>query len=235
MKALRHFGKIELILAIVILALTAGIITYKVDVLGYTMASIQPERGYFVRLVMEVEGNGGNAYVDAVLPVQSDRQRIRQEQQSSDVFRYSITRGREARWYARDLTGSHRITYSFFAQTEARTYPLPADTPILTENREAHVQFLLPSEDIQSDQEDILALARELMPEGVDLATAIRNAYNFVHQQIAYQKVRGPTDALTARRLGEASGLVSRPRHSGTDGQGADPGEHQQAHDACLD
>ena len=43
------------------------------------------------------------------------------------------------------------------------------------------------------------------MPEGIDLATAIRNAYNYVHQQIAYQKVRGPTDALTARRLGEAS------------------------------
>jgi len=205
MKALRHFGKIELILAMAIVAITAGIITYKVDVLGYTMASIQPERGYFVRLVMEVEGNGGNAYVDAVLPVQSDRQRIRQEQQSSDAFRYSITRGREARWYARDLTGNHRITYSFFAQTEARSYPLPTNTAIPTESREAYLKYLLPSEDIQSDQEEIVALARELVPEGVDLAVAIRNAYNYVHQQIIYQKVRGPTDALTARRLGEAS------------------------------
>jgi transglutaminase-like putative cysteine protease len=206
MNALKHFGKVELLLATLLMAITAGVIIYKVDVLGYTMASVQPEKGYFVRLVMEVEGNGKNAYVDAVLPVQSDRQRIRQEQQASDAFRYSITRDREARWYARDLTDTHRITYSFFAQTEAREYPLPAaNTPVPIETRENYQKYLLPSDDIQSDEEDILKLARQLMPPEADFATSIRNAYNYVYQQVTYKKVRGPTDALTARRLSEAS------------------------------
>lgn len=205
MKILENFGKKELVLAGMIAAATSGIIYYKVHFLGYTMATIQPEKGYFVRLVMEVEGNGRDTYVDVTLPIQTERQRIRQEQQVSETFRYSITRGREARWFARNLEGKHRISYSFFAQPEAREYPLPKGTPIPARYGEGYAQWLEATERIQSDHPEIHAKAWELIPEGVTLAEGIRKAYNFVYQQINYKKVRGPTDALSASRLREAS------------------------------
>lgn len=198
--------KLEIWLAAAIALLTTGFMWYKVQHLGYTMTTIQPEKGYFVRLLMEVEGNKQEARVKASLPVNSERQRILQEQQSAAGFRYTIGTSREGRWYAAKLEGKHRITYSFFAQTEAREYPLPTDLrlplPPPSERRQQHLEA---TERIQSTHPDIVAKARELMPDGMELPTALRRAFDYVYQGIAYEKVRGPTDAVAAFRLQEAS------------------------------
>ncbi|RME94636.1 MAG: hypothetical protein D6766_05280 [Verrucomicrobia bacterium] len=205
MKWLQHFGKREMILAAVVLALTAGLIYYKVQVLGYTMTRLQPEKGYFVRLIMDVEAHGQDVSVKVRLPIQSERQRIRREEQRAEAFHYAITSQREGRWTAETLNGSHRIVYSFFAQTEARKYPLPEGVPIATNVASEFQRYLQPTERIQSDHPEIVAKARELMPPGITLKEAIQNTYNYVRTGLKYLAVRGPTDALSANRLGEAS------------------------------
>lgn len=64
---------------------------------------------------------------------------------------------------------------------------------------------LVPAERIQSDDPDIRAKALELAPAGVDLKTAVEAIYNYCHREIRYVETSGPTDAITALRLREAS------------------------------
>lgn len=202
---MRNFGKVELLLAFFITAAVGGLIAYKVVALDYTLTTIQPEDGYFVRLVMDVEGNGRNCYVNVTLPVQSERQQIRQEQQASDVFRYSISRGRVGRWYARDLEGEHTISYNFFAKTEARTYALGEGESWPATYPEKVQKYLAATEKIQVLAPEIHDKALELIPEGTDLKSGLQSVYNYVYLDIEYKTVRGPTDAVTALKLDEAS------------------------------
>ena len=171
--------KVEIWLAGLIALLTTGFVWYKVQYLGYTMTTIQPEKGYFVRLLMELEGNREDVRLDVTLPVTSERQRILQEKQSADGFRYTITTSREGRWYTPKLDGKQRITYSFFAQTEARDYPLPNDLRLpLPPPGEPDKEYLEATDRIQTIHPDIVAKARELMPDGMELSTALRRAFD---------------------------------------------------------
>jgi transglutaminase-like putative cysteine protease len=198
--------KLEIWLAGMIALLTAGFVCYKVQALGYTMTTIRPEKGYFVRLVMEVEANNQPVRLEVTLPVTSERQRILQEQQSADGFRYTITTSREGRWQLPKLEGKSRITYSFFAQTESREYHLPTGIrlPVAPPGEKERI-YLEATERIQAGDPEIVAKARELMPDGMELATALRRTFDYVYQGVSYEKVRGPTDAVTALRLQQAS------------------------------
>ena len=198
--------KVEIWLAGLIALLTTGFVWYKVQYLGYTMTTIQPEKGYFVRLLMELEGNREDVRLDVTLPVTSDRQHILQEKQNAEGFRYTITTSREGRWFTPKLDGKRRVTYSFFAQTEARDYPLPNDLHLpLPAPEERDKEYLEETERIQVTHTDIVAKARELMPDGMELSTALHRAFDYVYHGIAYEKVRGTTDALSAFRLQQAS------------------------------
>ena len=198
-------GKTELFIALLIILITGGVVIYKIQFLGYTMTTIKPQEGYFVRLIMNVKGNGSDTHIDVTLPIQSERQNILQEQQKSDSFHYSITRTREARWYSQKLIGDHFISYSFFAQTQSQKYPLPEGVNIPSEYPIIYEQDLKPTKLIQSDDKEIIAKAWELMPKNIQLTKAIQNTYNYIYQNINYKKVRGPTDALSALKLHEAS------------------------------
>ncbi len=203
---MKNFGVKEIGLALVIVALTGGIIGYKVFVLDYSMTTIEPEDGYYVRLMMNVTGNGNAFKLGVTLPLQSDRQRIKSERESSGgVFRFGITPSRVGRWRAAALSGEHSITYSFFAQTEERTYALPENQPIPESYSKQLREYLGATDRIQSDSALIREKAFELAPEGADLQSALTAIYNFCYSEVKYLKIRGPTDAVTALKLGEAS------------------------------
>lgn len=203
---MKHLGKTELLLALAITVFTGAIIAYKVYALDYTMTMIRPEDGYFVRLIMTVTGNGKDCDVRVTLPIQSDRQTIKYERESSGgAFKYTISPGRIGRWRADSLSGDHDITYSYFAQTQARKFPLPEGEPIPASYADFLAEYLAPSQDIQSDAPEIAAKARELAPDGVDIRTALQNIYNYCYTTVRYVKVSGPTSALTALKLEEAS------------------------------
>jgi transglutaminase-like putative cysteine protease len=206
MKILRNFGGVEIVIALLISAIAGGIVFYKIRVLDYTVASVQPEDGYFVRLTMSVTGNGKPLSVRVTLPLQSERQIIKSEREASGgKFTYTITPGRIGQWRANDLSGNQDITYSFFAQTKARSYALPQGGVIPKDYPDAVRDNLQPEERIQSDAPEITAKAAELAPDGTDLRTTIEKIYNFCYTQVKFLDVRGATDSITALKLGEAS------------------------------
>ena len=203
---MKHFGQKEVMIALVIVAITAVIISYKVYGLGYTFATVEPEDGYFVRLIMTAEGSGSPCSIKVTLPIQSERQTIKYEKESSGgPFHYTISSKRIGQWNTDSLDGEQTITYTFLAQPRAQEYPLPVDEPIPSMYDDALRKHLKRTDRIQSDDAGIVAKAFELAPDGTDLQTAITRIYNYCHREIDYLSVRGPTDALTAMRMGQAS------------------------------
>lgn len=198
-------GKRELLIALLLCLVVAGIIGYKVFALGYEMTTVSDEEGYYVRLMMQVTGRGDDASIRLTLPINSERQQVLQERQSAADFRYTITPGRIGRWAADKLAGEHTITYSCRVRTDERRYTLPLNVDIPTTYPERLWEQLQPDERIQSADPAIVARARALIPDGMDIKSALERAYNYVYNDMRYLEVRGPTDALTALRLGEAS------------------------------
>lgn len=202
---LKNFGGKELLIALAICLLTATIIAYKVVALDYTVASLEPEEGYSIRLNMDVQGSGGVCDIKVTLPISSDRQTVLREGQNADGFRYTISPGRVGRWYAKDLSGRHSIAYHATVQTRAAKYPLAQNQAIPTTYTLALQAHLEPEERIESTDPAIVAKARELAPPGTDVRTTIEKLYAFAYERVTYVAVKGPSEATTALKLGEAS------------------------------
>jgi len=198
-------GKKEIAIALIITLFTGALIAYKVLALGYSMTTIEPEDGYYVRLIMDVQGNGRDCTIRLALPVQSERQTIIHEKEVGESFRYSISPGRIGKWYAQTFSGKQTITFGCLAQTRAKTYPMPEDADIPT-TYPVHLQNDLIADDhTQSKAPEIVQKANSLAPPGTKLTQTLKAVFNYCMREVRYMKVRGTTDAITAFRLGEAS------------------------------
>ena len=192
-------------IAAILSCVAVGIALYKVYGLGYRIVEIQPEPGYAVSLTIDLEIPGKDTRITTFLPLQTSRQRIRRESESSDSFEYSVDPNRKALWEGKNLDGKFQIQYSFFAQTEAMSYSLPNGPLVTPPPNPQLVDYLDPTEQIQCEDEDIMAKAWQIMPVGVDTITALEQVFKYVYEEIEYRSVRGPTDATTAFKLEEAS------------------------------
>ncbi len=195
----------ELLIAACFAAVGIGLAVYKAQVLGYRIVEVEAESGYQVELNISVEAFDKDVRISTFLPLQTTRQRIRKEEEASPDFEFTITPEREAIWEAKALKGVHEINYSFFAQTERKTYELPQGTLESPAASEKLAGLIEATDKIQADEDDIVAKAWELMPNGISYQEGIRNLFDFVYKDIKYQEIRGATDALTAFRLQQAS------------------------------
>lgn len=153
-----------------------------------------------------VKGNGEDCDVRVTLPLESDRQTIKYERESSEsAFKYTISPNRIGRWRAKKFDGKETIHYSFFASPKEKKYTLPEAQAIPREVPETLNSYLVSTDKIQADDPAIRARAFELAPQDVDIATAITKIYEYCYRGITFLKVKGPTDAVTAMKLGEAS------------------------------
>jgi len=201
-----NFGKKELLLALAICVVTGAIILYKIFALDYSMTLIRPEDGYYVQLIVNVAGNGKPFSMRVTLPIQSERQTIKYEKQASDgAFKHTISLDRIGQWRSENLSGSSTVNYTFFAHTYRRAYPLPEGQDIPTTYSKKMDEYLAPTAQIQSDAAEIQAKARELAPDGADITGALKAIYNYCYGEVAFKNVSGPTDAVTALKLQEAS------------------------------
>jgi len=198
-------GKTELLVALLIVVATGAFIAWKVLWLGYGMTTIEEQDGYGVRLAMDIQGNGRDCDVRLTLPVVSERQAILQERQVAEGFQYTISPGRIGKWSADNLDGKHAIAYSFIAQTQARKWTLPVGAKIEPADSARLQSYLVPEERTQSEAPEIVAKAAELVPDGTELVPALEAIFNYCARDLKYIEAKGPTDALTAMRLGEAS------------------------------
>lgn len=200
-----HFGRRELWIAFGLCLLTAAIIGYKIFMLGYSMTTLQEEDGYLVRLVMEVQGNGAPTEVRVRLPIENGRQAIQHMRLNAPGFKQTVVPGYLVTWRTPKLEGAQTITCSFLAQTSSRRFPLPVGEAIPTTYPVAIQGDLAATDRIQSTDPAIRAKAYEVAPEGTKLKPALEAIFNECYHKIRYITVSGPTDAVTALRLGEAS------------------------------
>lgn len=204
-KLLRQFGIRELVIALGLTIFALGLVFYKVYVLDYRVVEIDPEPGYKVSLTIDVHAANRDVQISTFLPLQTPRQKVRNEVESSEGLEFIITPDREAMWHAKSLSGEYQIQYSFFAQTEETRYELPSGILSRPKTDPLLAEFLEGTPSIQCEEDDIVAKAWELMPIGTTVKEGMNNVFDFVYKRIGYKQVRGPTDALTAFRLKEAS------------------------------
>ncbi|MEY3000161.1 MAG: hypothetical protein RL648_375 [Verrucomicrobiota bacterium] len=205
MDLLKQFGQRELAFAVILIAFACGIAFYKVNALGYQIVEIQPEPGYQVTLEVAVEAADKAVRVSTFLPAQSPRQRIRRESQTAPSFEFTVSPDRQAVWESDGVKGPTVIRYEFFAQTEKQTFALPSGLLVNPSPNPSLVQFLGQTDTIQAEDEDIIALAWELMPNGATSSAALRAVFDYVADEIEYRPIRGATDAVTALKLQQAS------------------------------
>jgi len=196
---------LPVILAVMLIAITAILITYKVKVRGYRFVHLDEEPSWRVTLNMQIEAKDQDVQVTAMLPVDSTaRQRV------FDVYAlgegFSVTNvARGMQWRRDGFSGRANLVLRFRAQTDARSYSLP--NVLDWENLDAAGMgaYLVDDKLIQKDHPEIRAKAEMLRQASDDVISFVRAAFTYVLNDVVYRKAGGPTDAITAFRLSEAS------------------------------
>ena len=196
--------------ACLLFASTAGIVYYKVATFGYSMAVIDPEPGYFVRLVMTMTSKSPQTplWIRLTLPLENERQRLRKETFRDVGFKHEIDErngNRICSFRGVNLEGRQTITYSFLAQTSGQKYPLATGEILPATSDPSFSEWLAAEEYIESDTREIVQKAQELAGGENRTAQVVRKIYDFVYSGIEYRDYKGKTGALTALRLGQAS------------------------------
>jgi hypothetical protein len=197
-------------IAISLFLLTGATITYKVTELGYSMAVMDPEPGYFVRLVMTMTSKSPNTPITIrlMLPLENERQRLRKEVFEDPGFTHKIEErdgNRVCRFRGANLVGTQTITYSFRARTTTKSFHLPAGEVLPATGDPNMREWLAPEELVESQDPEIVAKAHELIKGATHTAQAVRALFDFVASGVEYRDFKGKTGALTALRLGQAS------------------------------
>lgn len=169
-----------------------------------------PRRHYELLIDMKLFGHGDEAVVRAALPLQDDRQRVRNELVTSGDFRFDMERtgnNRQGVWSARTPHGPQSIVYSCTVATESRRFELAPGIVVPDRYPPELRPYLLGSEKIQADSPEVLALYERLVPPDRrgDVASTLRTIFDYTHETIKPAGYQGSTDALTCLRLGDAS------------------------------
>ena len=196
---------LPIVLALACFLCAGGLITYKVLVRGYRMVNVDREESWKVKLLIDVEAANQNLTVRAMSPEPlSARQRVFDFNIFGDGFRFT-QEGPYTVWRHPGLNGKCRLVMKYRAQTEEKTYSLPSFLGWDDMETEGLEVFLKHEDLIQCHHTDIRAQAELLASESEDVMDFVRMLYLYVRDSILYQRVGGPTDAVTAYRLGEAS------------------------------
>jgi transglutaminase-like putative cysteine protease len=174
------------------------------------MAVIDPEPGYFVRLVMTMTSKSPNTplWVRVFLPLENDRQLLRKETFRDAGFNRDIDNqggNRLCGFRGVNLTGPQTISYSFLAQTGAKKFHLPGGEVLPATGDHEFAKYLLPEQGIEADQPEIVNKARALVGGATRTSEVVQKLFDFVASGIEYRNFKGTTSALTALRLGQAS------------------------------
>lgn len=202
--------KAPLFVALFLFLFSGGIVTYKVTQLGYSMAVIDPEPGYFIRLVMTMTSKSRETPITIrlTLPLETDRQRLRKEVFRDLGFKHDIDQrggNRICRFRGENLEGSQTITFSCLAQTSSAKFNLPAGEVLPVTTEAAMGQWLASEELVESTAPEIIAKGLELAAGRVHTAEVVRALYDYVSAGIEYKAFKGKTGALTALKLEQAS------------------------------
>ena len=186
------------------------IVFWRLSTVGSKINALLPERHYQFMVDMLLQGHGEDVSVRMTLPIETNAQSVRDETVQSSSFPFSIESDRNVRygvWAGRQISDQQKLGYSCTVRTSHERYEL-APSLALPENYPAEVQpYLLSTETIQSDSEEIASLFEAIVPQDQrgNITEIIRQVYDYCYTSIKAVKITGTTDALTCLRLGEAS------------------------------
>ena len=175
---------------------------------GLHLRDALPVQEYRVRVELSVDGTGRDVQVRTFLPVSDERQAVRDHVLTGD-----LTYAQEARdgnlvatWQGEDVSGHHELSADWTARCEHVRWEIPAELPPpRPEGLPPELaRELEPTEVVQSEDPEVIALARRLAPAGTPLPRVLDALFDHV-AAMPYVEFKGTTDALTALRLGEAS------------------------------
>ncbi|MDH4201565.1 MAG: UUP1 family membrane protein [Phycisphaerae bacterium] len=204
---LRYRDKLMIILLV---AGCFGIVLWRLSTVGSKMNALLPERHYRFMFDTQLQGHGEDVTVRMTLPIETAGQVIRDETLKSSNFLFSIENASSYRygmWVGRQVSGQQNLGYACTVRTSQVRYEL-AESLTLPESYPAEVQaYLLPTETIQADSEEIATLFEVIVPANQrgNVTAVIQKAYDYCHRSIKSVTITGTTDALTCLRLGEAS------------------------------
>lgn len=172
--------------------------------------SALPRRHYELLIDMKLFGHGEDTSIRVALPLESERQRVRNELVTSGDFRFDMERRGDNRlgvWKARAPHGPQSIVYSCTVATEAQQFDLAPGIELPDRYPAELRPYLLGSEKIQADSPEVLALLDRLLPpeRRRDVAAILRAIFDYTHDTIKPANYEGTTDALTCLRLGDSS------------------------------
>lgn len=190
-----------------LLVIAAGIILIRLKLIDFDLSYVIPQRVYTVDITQSFTGHGGPVDLSVLLPTSDGRQKIIEEEQSSADLRYetySDRLNRVAKWSAKAVSGKRTVSYRLRLFTKAVRYEIDDSFSLADATRNAPVASTAPTKVIQSDNPEIVELARSLMPGNGRVLGFLKNVFDKV-RALGFKSFKGTTDALTALRLGEAS------------------------------
>jgi hypothetical protein len=183
---------------------------YRIVALRYSLSGALPQRHYKLMMSMSLHGHDDDVTLRAALPLDTERQAVKEELFGSPEFAFHIARdgmNRWGLWEKYNARGFHELAYSCTVRTETRKYKLPSWIGIPA-RYPIEVQPHLPASDhIQADSPEIHKLLERLVPESErrNAMAIVRAAFRYTTESIKPVELKGTTDALTCLRLGEAS------------------------------
>jgi len=186
------------------------LVGYRVYRMGQDEHGGAPVRHHELTMDMRLYGHGGDLRVRAYLPIDTERQNVRNEVVSSGRFRFGMENldgNRLGAWERHKFSGPQSLLYSCLVRTDERRYDLATDIAIPRKYPLTIAGYLQATDRIQSDSQEVLDLLHEIVRlEDRGNATAVLQAiFAFTHEEIAPSRYSGTTDALTCMRLGESS------------------------------
>lgn len=187
-----------------------ALVLYRVVRIGWGEEGEMPVRHYELTVDMALYGHGDEVVVQSYLPIQTERQSVRNELVSSGSFLFAMERSGNNRlgvWERPVVSGPQSLVYSCVVRTDARRYELADAIPIPRYYPSNVGRYLLPQEGIQSDAPEIRDLLERLVaPKDRGNAVAVlRSIFDHTHGGIRPSRYSGTTDALTCLKLGESS------------------------------
>ncbi len=197
-----------LIVIALLVVIPATAFVYKVVVLDYNISSILPRALYSVTLRMRFDGDNRRVRVSTFAPLDGPRQEISGQSQTSDpAFYHSEDRtglGAKLVWIGAPIPNQTELRYEFSASVSAVKYELEPELRVPESYPKSVRGFLLPTENIQVDHDDVTGLLERLGADRGALVERLTAIYDHT-SELGSRPFKGTTDALTALRLGEAS------------------------------
>ncbi len=181
---------------------------YKIFGLNYALEDVLPDTQYRVTVAMSLDGNTGRVRARTFLPVNDGHQTVTDFNPTSNAtFRFSEDDqggNRVGSWFGTTVPDATEFSYSFVARVVGQRYDVNPDIVVPETYPPSVSPSLLPEEDIQVDDPEILATLGEINGDEGPVLTRLQRIYDFT-RGLGSRPFSGTTDALTALRLGEAS------------------------------